>query len=203
MRTLIIGLAGLVVLLILGFIAWLTGGSFVAFFAGIFLLGFASALLAGMAGIVTLPPPVRALIGWAVTLCLIVIGLKTIKHQWDTRVAPRRAIAKAKATARAEAQAEARVQVQNRTVPVIQKVGKVPKLYKFADWDGVCTVTDTLKSDASFYPKGGTVKFTDPRGDTWEDTPGVPSSRNNTNHPVGRYKVCKKDPGAWGVEVWN
>lgn len=88
-------------------------------------------------------------------------------------------------------------------VVVVKKVGQLRTLYKFADFPNDCAMME-LKDDASFYPKGGTVRIHPPNGgEPWDDTPGVPSSRNGTDQPPGWYMVCKKDPGAWGVETWN
>lgn len=101
----LVGLAVFAGLLVLGFIAWLTGGSFAAFFAGIFLLGFAGAFVAGMAGVVRLPSAVRTLLGGAIALCLIVIVWAGISHWWRTSIAPARATAKAVAAAKQIARA--------------------------------------------------------------------------------------------------
>lgn len=88
-------------------------------------------------------------------------------------------------------------------VVVVQKVGKEPTLYKFADFPNDCAMME-LRSDASFYPKGGAVTIHPPKGGTpWKDVPGVPSTRDGTNQPPGWYMVCKDSPEAWGVEIWN
>ncbi len=91
--------------------------------------------------------------------------------------------------------------------PQVTKIGKIPRLYKFADFPNLngCAVTEYLHSDVSFYPKGGTVTIhaPPPSTDSWEDTPGVPSSHEGNNIPPGQYTICQKDPKSWGIEVWN
>jgi len=91
----IIGLTGFVALLVLGFIAWITGGSFVAFIAGIFLLGCAGAWGATIAGILNPPPPpsVRKILVWVSLLCLAVIIWAGAKNWYDSYQADKRALA--------------------------------------------------------------------------------------------------------------
>jgi hypothetical protein len=86
--------------------------------------------------------------------------------------------------------------------PVVQKVGKERTLYKFADYPNECAVMQ-LKSDASFYPKGGMVTIHPPTGEPWNDSPGVVNTHEGTQQSAGLYRVCKINPDAWGVEIWN
>ena len=100
----IIALGVTVVVFVLGFIAWLTGGSPVAFLAGVLLLVFIGAWGAAKAGIVTLPSIVRTILGWATMLCLIVIVWTVGDNWWEAKKAEK-VVAEAKAAAERKATA--------------------------------------------------------------------------------------------------
>ena len=85
MRILVIFLAAVIAAIVLGVVAWLTGGHPAAFLAAATALGLAGVLGAGSAGtppIVTLPPFVRTALGWAIALCLVVIFVIGARHWW-------------------------------------------------------------------------------------------------------------------------
>ena len=68
----VISLVVLIGLLLLGFIAWLTGfSSFLAIVAGVLLLVCGGLMGAKMAGIVSLPDLFLKIGGWVVALCLV------------------------------------------------------------------------------------------------------------------------------------
>ncbi len=91
----------LVTLILLGFVAWLTGGSGYAFIAGIFLLIFIGVWSANAAGILpNIPSVVGAILGWMTILCLVVIVWAT----WNARGKPW--LETKKAEAKAEEAAE-------------------------------------------------------------------------------------------------
>jgi|GEM_PF-5503928 len=79
-RNIVIGLVVVVGLMILGFIAWITGGSLIAFIAAIGLLILGGAWAAGAAGIADYHGTVRTLAGWAAGLCAIVIFIVALAH---------------------------------------------------------------------------------------------------------------------------
>jgi|GEM_PF-5704513 len=81
MRIVII-LIFLTILLVLGFVAWLTGGSLPAMVAGVFLLVFGGAVLAARAKILTLPAMVQTLLGYAALLCILVIIWAALANWW-------------------------------------------------------------------------------------------------------------------------
>jgi len=86
---------------------------------------------------------------------------------------------------------------------VTSKIGKERVLYRFTDFADGCARVE-LRSDASFYPKGGKVRITPPApGKPWDDEPGVASSVDGADQRPGWYVICRVDPGAWGVEIWN
>ncbi|MEX2029126.1 MAG: hypothetical protein WD963_01445 [Candidatus Paceibacterota bacterium] len=94
------GIAAFVALLILGFIAWITGGSPGVLAAGILLLVFAGALGAAAAGIYNLPALARTILGWAIVLCLVVIVWQGVGYRWTTTVTPAREERRAEKEAR-------------------------------------------------------------------------------------------------------
>lgn len=77
-------------------------------------------------------------------------------------------------------------------------------LYKFAESPNGCAEVE-LRSDASFYPKGGMVTIHPPSGNPWDDAPGIVNSQEGTTKPDGIYRICPQAPGngATGVEIWN
>lgn len=83
--------------------------------------------------------------------------------------------------------------------PII-KAGLEPTTYRFADYDGV--VVRDLGYRARWYPKGGCMTVTNPRGETHEDCPGVPSPLSNFGPGEWKFRPA---PGseAWGVEIWK
>lgn len=90
---------------------------------------------------------------------------------------------------------------------VREKVGKEKQLYRFSEWSNGCAMME-LRSDASFYPKGGWVTIHPPKPALpWDDAPGIVTDREGSNQPPGWYTVCEKKsdkgPAGWGVEVWN
>ncbi len=74
-------------------------------------------------------------------------------------------------------------------------------LYRFGE-DG-CVSYHMRVGKASFYPKGGTVTTTDSEGESWDDTPGELNTHEGSTDKDGEYRTCRKDPKAWGIEVWN
>jgi hypothetical protein len=91
--------------------------------------------------------------------------------------------------------------VEGKTSPsplLIPTPGKRKTLYVFLP-DGC--VTKHLSGNWERYPKGGKIKFFDSKGKVvLVDEPGtyVPSAL-----PAGEYRICKADPKAWGVEIWE
>ncbi len=87
---------------------------------------------------------------------------------------------------------------------VVQKVGKVPTLYKFADHPSGC-FSVPLDSDFDDYPNGPPghtkITITMPGGRVVEDEAGVDHDWGAL--PVGEYMFCRKDSGATGVEIWK
>lgn len=76
--------------------------------------------------------------------------------------------------------------------------GKRRTMYVFPP-DGC--ITKFLQGDWGDYPMGGKITFTDSTGKVvFEDGPGILTA---SKLPAGNYKICKKDPGAWGVEIWE
>ncbi|MFA6353906.1 MAG: hypothetical protein WCW93_03160 [Candidatus Paceibacterota bacterium] len=71
-----------VAMCILGFIAWITGGSPLAFIAGILLLGCIGFWGAIVAGILTPLSLIKTIVTWAGILCLIVIVFVGVKYQY-------------------------------------------------------------------------------------------------------------------------
>jgi hypothetical protein len=84
-------------------------------------------------------------------------------------------------------------------VVVIQKMGKEKTLYPFPS-DGCVSVF--LHGNWSDYPKGGEISFTSiASGDVvLKDKPG---RQSNSSLPPGDYQICKVDPKATGVEIWQ
>jgi len=69
--------------------------------------------------------------------------------------------------------------------------------------DGCLPTPKYLQGDWGDYPKGGKITFQDSTGKVvFEDEPG---KLTGSKLPPGNYKICssKKDPGAWGVEIWE
>ncbi len=82
----VISLVVLIGLLLLGFIAWLTGfSSFLAIVAGVLLLVCGGLMGAKMAGIVSLPDLFLKIGGWVVALCLVVIIWAWASHKTQTQ----------------------------------------------------------------------------------------------------------------------
>jgi len=83
--------------------------------------------------------------------------------------------------------------------PRVVKIGQSKVLYRFGT-DGCVTVT--LRGNWSDYPKGGKISFTDLSTGTvvLYDEPGTATS---SSLPPGDYRICKEDPSAWGVEIWQ
>ena len=84
--------------------------------------------------------------------------------------------------------------------PIASSGGKHKTLYVFLP-EGCLAEPKYLSGDWERYPKGGKIKFLDSQGKVvLIDEPGtyVPSSL-----PAGEYKICKVDPNAWGVEIWE
>lgn len=81
----------------------------------------------------------------------------------------------------------------------IVKIGKEKTLHRFPT-DGCITIF--LRGDWSDYPKGGKISFTDLRTGkvVLYDEPG---KNQSSSLPAGDYRICKVDPGAWGVEIWD
>jgi hypothetical protein len=87
--------------------------------------------------------------------------------------------------------------------PSLPQSTKTRKLYKF-DEGGCANKIEIKKGEASWYPKGGEVTIYPPSpAKPWEDAPGILTKEEGVPHPEGAYKVCKKSPEAWGIEVWN
>ncbi len=180
----------LAVLLILGFVTWLTGGSGYAVVATIFLLAFAGIGIAAKAKILTLPDLVQTLLGWAAALCLIVIVWATVaswlagkKAEWQ----------KTSTATNTPAQSGGNTRVRRGNKPLKLQFGA----------DG-CVSVELGLGKVHFYPKGGEVEITPPpqsKMSAWRDKPGVDDPRGLL--PWGMYKICRIDPSASGVDVWN
>lgn len=92
---------------------------------------------------------------------------------------------------------------QTQVPLTIKKVDKERKLYKFSDYPSGC-IKVPLESDASFYPKGGWVTIQPPHpAEPWDDAPGILNKEEGKLKPPGVYSIYKKDPNAWGIEIWN
>ncbi|MEK7471408.1 MAG: hypothetical protein AAB623_02045 [Patescibacteria group bacterium] len=101
-----------------------------------------------------------------------------------------------------KASAELRARELAKAQPAIPTTSGEKKrrtLYVFPP-DGC--VTKFLQGDWSDYPKGkGRITFSDSTGKVvLTDEPGT---YTGSKLPAGNYKICKKDPGAWGVEIWE
>ncbi len=82
--------------------------------------------------------------------------------------------------------------------PLPIRIGKEKVLHRFGP-DGCVTVP--LAGNWSDYPKGGAISITSlATGQRVVDEPGT---KHTWSLPNGDYQVCKKDPGAWGVEIWQ
>ncbi len=209
-------------ILILGFLAWITGGSATALFSGVLILLMAAALLADKAGILTLPSFVKRLIGLAVAICLIVITWAIISSWWEAWKA------EAKATARNMKNPtvcnnengdwvkipdghykDTNGQCEKGTAPPVSnngKQGQQKQLYEFTP-KGCVIVPIRNLGRVDFYPKGGKVQINPPvdakpQAVPWTDEPGTKTGERG-DLPKGDYRVCGLDDNAWGIEVWN
>ena len=105
---------------------------------------------------------------------------------------------KTKQKAKAERVAAEKYAAAHPPAPVTSTGGRYKTLYVFLP-DGC--VTKYLQGNWERYPKGGKIKFLNSQGKVvLIDEPGtyVPSSL-----PADNYKICKADPKAWGVEIWE
>lgn len=198
MKLIIIGFLVLAVLLMLGFVGWVTGGSPFALAAAFFLLICTGAWGARAAGLTNIPTFVRSLVGWMAVLCLVVIGWAAVAHQWETRWKPAR---EAKRQAKIERAAAATYAASHPPAAAqVVKIGKQPTTYKFSDYANQCVSLDIRVYDFYWYPKGGKVTVCPPKEECFVDTPGV---NITTHYEPGTWKWCGKDLDAWGVEVWQ
>ena len=103
------------------------------------------------------------------------------------------------APARASVATSAAASVASAPVVVVKNVGQVKTPYRFGS-DGC--ITKHLRGNWSSYPKGGEIVFTDLATGlpVLNDKPGTATG---SSLPAGDYRICKVDPGAWGVEIWN
>ncbi|OGI90204.1 hypothetical protein A2911_02265 [Candidatus Nomurabacteria bacterium RIFCSPLOWO2_01_FULL_40_15] len=178
MRSIVIVLVAIPAILLLGLMSWLAGGSFPAFVAGIFLLGFAGAWIAGMAGVANYPAIVRSVAGWAALLCFLVVGWQVGKYQWKERAKPIIESARTKEAEleriRAEARARAQAMAQERAVaraqpslPVVHGVtpAEITADYEFnLESDGPIRIKfPGVVKPVDFTPGKGCVQFPEHR----------------------------------------
>ena len=86
-----------------------------------------------------------------------------------------------------------------RTTVVVKKIGQSKTLYRFGT-DGCVTLP--LRGGWSDYPKGGEIVFysLETGQEVLRDKPGTVSG---SSLPAGEYRICRYDPAAWGVEIWQ
>lgn len=79
------------------------------------------------------------------------------------------------------------------------RIGKVRTTYRF---DQTGCVSVFLRGDWSSYPQGGGIVFTSltTGQEVLHDRPG---RQVNSSLAAGDYRICKEDPSAWGVEIWQ
>ena len=82
---------------------------------------------------------------------------------------------------------------------VVKKIGQSKTLYRFGT-DGCVTLP--LRGGWSDYPKGGEIVFysLETGQEVLRDKPGTVSG---SSLPAGEYRICRYDPAAWGVEIWQ
>ncbi len=146
--------------------------------------------------------PIITTVGILVVVLVLAGGVMTCANT-SYRAAEAKAAQEERDKAAKTAAYAASLQKKYETEKKAVKVGQERTLYRFGA-DG-CTEEVTLKSDASFYPKGGAVRIYPPSpAKPWDDAPGILTKNENTLLPPGHYRVCKKAKSdAWGVEIWN
>ncbi len=183
------GLVVLVSLLVLGFVAWLTGGSFPAFIATVLLLGFTGIWGAVVSGIMPMPFLARTIFGSAAVLCLVVVVGMSI-GRWREKP-------------EASTHGPGYEATRGRTPMVAEpsSIGKVPTLYEFSDFPHDTIVVRVNDYGSHSYPKGGCVRIFPPGGGSFVDCPGI--NTTTTRGGPGVWKWYPVDENATGVEVWD
>ncbi len=137
----------------------------------------------------------RKLILFIITI--VVVGAVVWFSHWVMTPSPEKV---KKQAAELKAKEIAKTQPQAPATIMVGGIGlKKKTLYTFPP-DGCVTIY--LKGNWSDYPKGkGQITFSDSTGKVvLTDEPGT---YTGSKLPAGNYKICKKDPDAWGVEIWE
>ena len=131
-------------------------------------------------------------ISWIENIFLLIFALIAVSSIYSTY---QEAVNKAKI----EREQRALIDAAQVSTPIVsEKKGYEFRLYTFGA-DG-CVTTDRLEDDAKFFPKRGEVEITSlASGHTWRDKPGVDNVQ--PTQPAGKFKVCRIDPNASGIEV--
>jgi hypothetical protein len=127
-----------------------------------------------------------------------VIG-STVRRGWRFLFGTTAERAVAKLQAASSSTASTSTVVYAAPAPRVVKIGQSKTLYRFGP-DGCVTLP--LRGGWSSYPKGGEIVFysLETGQEVLRDKPGTVSG---SSLPAGEYRICRYDPAAWGVEVWQ
>jgi hypothetical protein len=188
MKVFVAALALLVSALILGFIAWATGGSLPALVAGLLFLGLGAALGAASVGILPMPAPVFGMLSLAIILCLGVITWAGVENWLDNQPkTPEAAIANTPTPSTALVEEKAR------------KTGWQPTHLSYGA-DG-CVEHEVVVWHFYWHLEGGSAKTYPPHGaEPFTDKPG---KKVITELEPGLWKWCRAEPDATGLMLWE